>query len=42
MLATGFLLGGTVGIGTVLFAVSIGPIAHVTIPAFSHYEKVVG
>lgn len=42
VLATGFLLGGTVGIGTVLFAVSIGPIAHVTIPAFSHYEKVVG
>jgi uncharacterized membrane protein YczE len=36
VLVTGFLLGGTVGVGTVLFAVSIGPIAHVTIPAFSH------
>ena len=36
VLVTGFLLGGTVGIGTVLFAVSIGPIAHITIPAFSH------
>lgn len=36
VLVTGFLLGGTVGIGTVLFAVSIGPIAHVTIPALSH------
>jgi uncharacterized membrane protein YczE len=36
VLVTGFLLGGTVGIGTVLFAVSIGPLAHITIPAFSH------
>ncbi|MFL5798464.1 MAG: YczE/YyaS/YitT family protein [Actinomycetota bacterium] len=35
VLAVGFLLGGTVGIGTALFAVAIGPIAHVTIPAFS-------
>jgi uncharacterized membrane protein YczE len=42
VLVTGFSLGGTVGIGTVLFAVSIGPIAHVTIPAFSHHEKEVG
>ena len=33
MLLTGFLLGGTVGIGTVLYALSIGPITHVTIPA---------
>lgn len=40
VLVTGFLLGGTVGIGTVLFAVSIGPIAHVTIPAFSHGKPV--
>jgi hypothetical protein len=28
-------LGGAVGAGTVLYAVSIGPLAHVTIPAFS-------
>jgi len=35
VLAAGWLLGGTVGIGTVLYALSIGPIAHVTIPAFS-------
>ena len=35
VLVIGFLLGGTVGIGTVLFAVSIGPIAHVTIPALA-------
>jgi uncharacterized membrane protein YczE len=39
VLATGFLLGGTVGIGTVLFAVSIGPIAHITIPALARNEK---
>jgi uncharacterized membrane protein YczE len=35
VLLSGFLLGGSVGIGTVLFAVTIGPLAHVTIPAFS-------
>jgi uncharacterized membrane protein YczE len=35
VLAAGFLLGGTVGIGTALFAVAIGPIAHLTIPAFA-------
>ena len=33
VLLTGFLLGGTVGIGTVLYALAIGPITHVTIPA---------
>jgi uncharacterized membrane protein YczE len=32
VLACGFVLGGTVGVGTVLYAVSIGPLAHVTIP----------
>ncbi len=35
VLAIGWLLGGTVGVGTVLYALTIGPIAHVTIPAFS-------
>ena len=35
VLAAGWILGGTVGIGTLLFAVSIGPIAHLTIPALS-------
>lgn len=35
VLACGFGLGGTVGVGTLLFAVSIGPIAHVTIPLFT-------
>jgi uncharacterized membrane protein YczE len=35
VLATGWLLGGTVGVGTVLYAVSIGPLAHVFVPLFS-------
>jgi uncharacterized membrane protein YczE len=35
VLVVGWLLGGTIGVGTVLYAVTIGPIAHVTIPAFS-------
>jgi uncharacterized membrane protein YczE len=36
VLVTGWLLGGTVGVGTVAYAVSIGPLAHVFIPLFSH------
>ena len=36
VLLTGWLLGGTVGVGTVAYAVSIGPLAHVFIPLFSH------
>ncbi len=32
VLTAGWLLGGTVGIGTVLYAVSIGPIIHVLLP----------
>jgi uncharacterized membrane protein YczE len=35
VLVTGFLLGGTVGLGTVLYAVAIGPITHLTIPALA-------
>ncbi len=33
VLGAGWLLGGTVGVGTVLYAVAIGPITHLTIPA---------
>jgi uncharacterized membrane protein YczE len=33
VLTVGFALGGTVGIGTVLYAVAIGPLAHVFVPA---------
>ncbi|WP_133740991.1 membrane protein YczE [Actinorugispora endophytica] len=34
VLAAGFLLGGTVGVGTLLFMVAIGPLAQVFIPMF--------
>ena len=36
VLVTGFFLGGTVGVGTVLYAVSIGPLAHVFVPLFTY------
>lgn len=35
VLAVGWLLGGTVGIGTLLYAAGIGPLAHVFIPRFA-------
>ncbi len=35
VLVTGWLLGGTVGVGTVLYALSIGPLAHLFIPLFA-------
>lgn len=35
VLGAGWLLGGTVGLGTVLFAVLIGPLIHVTLPRFT-------
>lgn len=35
VLAVGWGLGGTVGIGTVLYAVTIGPIVHWTLPFFT-------
>jgi len=35
VLLAGWLLGGTVGIGTVVYAVCIGPLAHVFVPLFS-------
>ncbi|GAC1443470.1 MAG: membrane protein [Chloroflexota bacterium] len=38
VLAAGFALGGTVGIGTVLYAVSIGPLAHLFIPMMTIQE----
>ena len=39
VLVAGWLLGGTVGVGTVVYALSIGPLAHVFIPIFSHGER---
>lgn len=35
VLVTGFFLGGTVGIGTLFYAVAIGPLAQVFIPLFT-------
>jgi uncharacterized membrane protein YczE len=35
VLAVGWTLGGSVGVGTVLYAASIGPLTHVTIPLFT-------
>ena len=35
VLAGGIALGGTAGIGTLLYALSIGPLAHVFVPAFT-------
>ena len=35
VLAMGWLLGGTVGIGTVVYALAIGPLAHVFVPALA-------
>ena len=35
VLVVGWLLGGTVGIGTVAYALAIGPIAHALLPVFS-------
>jgi uncharacterized membrane protein YczE len=35
VLAVGAALGGTVGLGTVLYALSIGPLVHVLLPRFT-------
>jgi uncharacterized membrane protein YczE len=39
VLAAGWLLGGNVGLGTVLYAVTIGPLVHVTIPYFARTRR---
>lgn len=39
VLAVGWLLGGTVGVGTVIYALAIGPIVHRTLPFFTIREK---
>jgi uncharacterized membrane protein YczE len=38
VLAAGWLMGGTVGVGTVLFALAIGPLAQVFLPLFDLYS----
>jgi uncharacterized membrane protein YczE len=40
VLAVGFALGGTIGLGTVLYALSIGPLLQVLLPAFTIREPV--
>jgi uncharacterized membrane protein YczE len=39
VLAAGWLLGGTVGIGTVAYGLAIGPLAHVFVPLFTVPER---
>jgi uncharacterized membrane protein YczE len=39
VLIAGWLLGGTVGIGTLAYALSIGPLTHLTIPALRLPEE---
>lgn len=40
VLAVGFLLGGSVGVGTVVYALAIGPIVQVLLPKFMVPERV--
>ena len=40
VLAAGWLLGGTVGVGTALFALTIGPLVHVLLPRLTIRETV--
>lgn len=42
VLAVGWLLGGSVGVGTVLYAAAIGPLTHVTIPLLRPADRTVG
>jgi uncharacterized membrane protein YczE len=39
VLAAGVALGGTVGVGTLIYALAIGPLAHVFVPAFTIAPK---
>jgi uncharacterized membrane protein YczE len=41
VLLVGWLLGGTVGIGTVVYAACIGPLAHIFVPLFSRGQPAV-
>ena len=42
VLASGWVLGGTVGIGTVVYALGIGPLAHIFIPLLRIQGRTVG
>jgi uncharacterized membrane protein YczE len=39
VLATGWALGGTVGVGTVVFALAIGPLAQIFLPLFDYNRR---
>ena len=39
VLLAGWLLGGTVGVGTVVYAACIGPLAHIFVPLFSRSDS---
>ena len=41
VIAVGWLLGGSVGLGTVLYAVTIGPLVHVFLPLFTIRPKAI-
>src|SRR5215467_1907334 len=40
VLLTGWLLGGSVGAGTLIYALAIGPLVHVVLPVFSVHKGV--
>jgi hypothetical protein len=42
VLAAGWLLGGTVGVGTVVYALGIGPLVHVLLPVLTVPEPARG
>ena len=39
VIALGWLLGGSVGVGTVLYAVTIGPLVHLFLPIFTIHRR---
>jgi uncharacterized membrane protein YczE len=39
VLVLGWLIGGTVGVGTVVYLVAIGPLAHIFVPLFSYSPR---
>lgn len=41
VIAVGWLLGGSVGLGTVLYAITIGPLVHVFLPLFTLRPKAI-
>jgi uncharacterized membrane protein YczE len=40
VLVLGFLAGGTIGVGTIVFALGIGPLVHVTLGVFDREGRV--